>query len=269
MTATLAARLTERGVIKWDSLLSDSFPFVPNSWQGVTLDHCLVHRSGATANIKWHLQLNRVVAVRTITAIPPASAPGETMLYSNAGYMLAGAMLEKATGQTWEQLLREEIWKPLGITPAAGFGGMGTPGQVDQPWGHQPQGKVIGNGPDADNAAVLGPAGTVHMPLADWSRFIADQLRGAQNKPALLTAASYHHLQQPWPGDTYARGWVVVQRPWAKGKTLTHSGSNTMHYAVVWLAPEIDLAVLIVCNQGEAQIACDEIASALIKHFLK
>ncbi len=169
MTATLAARLIERGVLRWDSAVTDSFSFVSKTWQGVTLDHFLVHRSGAVANIGWHLQLNRTVAVRTITANPPITKPGEAMLYSNAGYMMAGAMLEKVTGRTWEQLMTDELWKPLGIT-AGGFGGMGTEGQVDQPWGHKPHGVVIGNGPAADNASVMGPAGTVHMPLADWSR---------------------------------------------------------------------------------------------------
>jgi CubicO group peptidase (beta-lactamase class C family) len=268
MTATLAARLIERGVLHWDSTVTNSFSFVPMTWQGVTLDHFLVHRSGAVANIDWHLQLNRMVAVRTITAIPPTAKPGEAMLYSNAGYMMAGAMLEKATGRSWEQLMVDELWKPLGIT-AGGFGGMGKVGLIDQPWGHKPEGIVVGNGPAADNAAVLGPAGTVHMSLADWSRYVADQLNGARAQPALLTADSYRHLHQPWPGDTYARGWIVVPRGWAKGNALTHTGSNTMHYAVVWMAPQIDLAILVCCNQGDANAACDEVASGLIKIFVK
>ena len=268
MTATLAARLIDRGVLRWDSTVTDSFSFVPKTWQGVTLDHFLVHRSGAVANIDWHLQLNRTAGVRTITAIPPTTKPGGEMLYSNAGYMMAGAMLEKATGRSWEQLMAEELWKPLGIT-AGGFGGMGTVGQIDQPWGHKPEGIVVGNGPAADNTTVFGPAGPVHMPLADWSRYIADQLIGARAQPALLTTDSYRHLHQPWPGDTYARGWLVVPRGWAKGNALTHTGSNTMHFAVVWMAPQIDLAILVCCNQGDANAACDEVASALIKIFAK
>ncbi len=104
--------------------------------------------------------------------------------------------------QYWESFIAQELWQPLGIA-GAGFGGMGTPGLVDQPWGHWQDGSLAGNGPAADNLPCMGPAGTVHMPLADWSLFIADQLRGAQGKPALLRAESYRHLHQPPPGGDY------------------------------------------------------------------
>ena len=46
---------------------------------------------------------------------------------------------------------------------------------------------------------------------------------------------------------------------------MTHTGSNTMNTAVVWMAPGVDKAVLVCCNQGEADAACDDAAVALIK----
>jgi hypothetical protein len=71
-------------------------------------------------------------------------------------------------------------------------------------------------------------------------------------------------------GSDYACGWLVVERDWAGGKALTHSGSNTMNLAVAWLAPSRDFAVLVVTNQGPpaAAKACDEAASSLIKLYL-
>jgi hypothetical protein len=59
---------------------------------------------------------------------------------------------------------------------------------------------------------------------------------------------------------------LVVSRPWAKGTALTHAGSNTMNYCVVWIAPAIDLAVLAVTNSGaaDAAAATDEAVSALM-----
>jgi CubicO group peptidase (beta-lactamase class C family) len=266
MTATVAARLVERGLLRWDTTVGEALPGVPAAWTAVTLDQLLAHRAGAPENIPWRLQPDRTAAVRAITATPPSAPPGAAYHYSNAGYVLAAAMLERRTGRTWEQLIAEELWGPLGIA-GAGFGGMGTPGAVDQPWGHQPGGVVLGNGPAADNPAVMGPAGTVHLPLADWARFIADQLHGARGEPALLAADSYRHLHQPWPGGDYARGWIVVQREWAKGPALTHAGSNTMHYAVVWMAPGIDLGIMVCCNQGDADAACDSAVAALLPLF--
>ena len=64
-------------------------------------------------------------------------------------------------------------------------------------------------------------------------------------------------------------GWVVVDRDWAGGAALTHAGSNTMWFAVTWVAPQRDFAVLVACNQGGdvAAQACDDAAWALIQRF--
>ena len=65
-------------------------------------------------------------------------------------------------------------------------------------------------------------------------------------------------------------GWIVAERDWGSGTVLNHAGSNTMWYAVTWIAPKKDFAVLVACNQGgdEAEKACDEASSLLIQEFL-
>jgi CubicO group peptidase (beta-lactamase class C family) len=96
-------------------------------------------------------------------------------------------------------------------------------------------------------------------------------LHAARGDARLLKQETFTHLHTPSPGTEYACGWGVPPRPWAGGTVLTHNGSNTMWYAVVWIAPKKDFAVLIVANQGEkeAEKACDETAGALIKHHFK
>jgi len=127
------------------------------------------------------------------------------------------------------------------------------------------------NGPAADNRAVLGPAGRVHASLQAWSAFIADQLRGARGKPALLQGETYRRLHRPFDGGDYALGWAVTTRDWGGGKVLNHAGCNTMHYAVAWVAPLRDVAVLVCCNQGDdtAAKAVDEAAGILIQGHLR
>jgi CubicO group peptidase (beta-lactamase class C family) len=271
MTAVLAARLIVRGDLGWTTTLEEGFPELRSGmlpgWPGTTLTALLTHRSGAPANLPWSTVSDRLAAVRLATASPPHS-PG-SYLYSNTGYVLAGALIERAGHASWESLMTREVWQPLGMT--GGFGGMGTVGLTDQPWGHDTDGRVAGNGPPADNPEVMGPAGRVHMTLSDWSRFIADQLRGERNEPALLPSAAYHQLHEPYPvvpgadDPHYACGWEVVDRDWGHGRVWTHNGTNTMHYAVVWMAPAIDLAVLVVCNQGGTAAACDAVAAQLIR----
>ena len=66
----------------------------------------------------------------------------------------------------------------------------------------------------------------------------------------------------------YALGWLVATRPWAGpgGRVLTHAGSNTMNYAVAWLAPEGKFGILVVTNQGgpAATRATDAVVGRLI-----
>jgi CubicO group peptidase (beta-lactamase class C family) len=268
MTASLAALLVEQGKLQWDATLGAVLPQTPQPWRAVTLDQLLMHRSGLPRDVAWATCANRLAVLDRLAGEAPLSAPGTAFSYSNTGYVLAGLMIERSCGSSWEHAIATQLWQPLGIT-GAGFGGMGTAGEVDQPWGHWADGSLAGNGPGADNAPCMGPAGTVHMPISDWSRFIADQLRGAQGKPGLLSAESYHHLQQPPPGGAYACGWEVVRRDWAKGVVFTHTGTNKRHFSVVWMAPAIDLAILVCCNQGETGKACDAAVQAALGTVLK
>jgi hypothetical protein len=71
-------------------------------------------------------------------------------------------------------------------------------------------------------------------------------------------------------GQTYALGWDTAKRDWAGGTALTHTGSNTMFFAVMWLAPAKDCAVVVATNLGgnTAAKACDKTAWKLIQEYL-
>ncbi len=87
----------------------------------------------------------------------------------------------------------------------------------------------------------------------------------------MLQPATFDKLHTPSANEPrYALGWRVVERRWGGGDVLTHTGGNTMWFAVTWLAPKRGFAVLVACNQGgdEAEKACDEAASALIGDLL-
>ena len=72
---------------------------------------------------------------------PPEFAPGSRFTYSNAGYVIAGAVLERVAGKPWEQVVREDLLAPLGIR-SAGFGAPGEAGADDQPRGHERRGEA-------------------------------------------------------------------------------------------------------------------------------
>ena len=82
-----------------------------------------------------------------------------------------------------------------------------------------------------------------------------------------VSAATFKELIKPMPGQDYAAGWIVTERPWAGGRALTHAGSNTTWYCNVWIAPNKDFAVLIATNTGAKPVAeaADQGVGLLIK----
>jgi CubicO group peptidase (beta-lactamase class C family) len=276
MTATLTARLVERGVLRFESTLGELLAAEPGlelaeGWGPVTVAELLRHRGRAPADLSqdglwaalWRREgtprEQRTRLLRGVLTQPP-SAPAAEYLYSNAGYALVGALLERLDGRDFEQLLTQELFLAIGAD-GMGFGAPGVVGELDQPRAHRTlRGLLLPQepGPMADNPPAIAPAGTVHASLSDWARFVALHLAGARGETQFLLpetfAALYANTQGP-----YALGWGVRTRPWARGRVLTHSGSNTMWHAVVWIAPELDLAFLAVTNRaGDAgQAGCD------------
>ena len=288
MTATLIGLLVQQGKLDWDTRLDQVYPELSGEmhadYRGVTVRHLLSHRAGLPATVpegtsllQLHLlsgsiRAQREAYVRMLLRGAPLARPGEKYLYSNAGYAIAGAMAERVTDRSWEELMRETLFRPLEIT-SAGFGSMGTPGNIDQPWQHVASAdgpKPVPPGRLSDNPPVLGPAGRVHCALADWCRFVVEHLRAVRGEANLLEPETAKVLHTPAFAGDYAGGWLVAKRQWAKGRVLTHAGSNTMNYAVVWMAPRRDAAVLVATNQGgdAARKACDETATALIRTHL-
>jgi CubicO group peptidase (beta-lactamase class C family) len=283
MTAMLCGILVDEGKLKWDQTLGQTFPELKKSmdaqYPAVTLEQLLTHRGGAPGDITkdelwakiWEYKGTptsaRRLLLQSVTSKPPEATPGEKYIYSNAGVAIAGHMAEKVTGKSWEDLMRAKIFRPLGMT-TAGFGAPGTPGKNDQPHGHKADGSPVEPGPAADNPVAIGPSGIVHCSIADWAKFAAANLPSAKTK--LVKPETLEKLHTPVPGEPkYAMGWIVLDnQPWAAGPALTHTGSNTMWMAVVWLAPKKDFAVLVAANQANDK-ACNDAALALIADHFK
>ena len=287
MTATLAAVLVEQGTIEWSTTVGEVFPGLVGrirpEYVDVRLDELFYHTSGlpndVTKTPSWETLRNSSAPLTEqrrqwsgeLLALRPETARG-THRYSNAGYVVAGAMLEAVTGEPWEDLMQREVFDALGMT-STGFGAPGTVGATpDEPRGHvRDDGRWIALQPnrDADNPAVMGPAGTVHSTFSDFARYMAAHLAGARGENGLVSAETFGKLHAPASGTEYALGWGVGERSWARGRVLQHSGSNTVWYATLWIAPERDFAMLAVTNAGgdDARDGTDEAIGVLIERF--
>ncbi len=271
MTSTVLATLVSEGLLHWDAKLVETISGlkseIDEAYHDATLWELVTHRAQFPANAKswWshadlELKDRRLAHLKESLRDAPTAKPGE-YVYSNLGYVAAGCMAEAVTGQTWETLIQARLFEPLGMA-SAGFGPPGTTGGTDQPWGHV-KARDGWTASQLDNPEALGPAGRVHCTLEDWAKFAALQLTGTT--PAILTRDELDRLIVPT--DEYAAGWGVVERGWADGIALTHSGSNTMWYATVWIAPKRDRIYLVATNVGGEimSLICDRVISELIQ----
>lgn len=242
MVAVLVARLVDAGRLRWDQTIGQVFgavvsPIQP-SYREATFVHLLSHRAGLGRDL-------RLVEFRTFTfgrmddpraerlrytalvlAASPTAAPGREMRYSNAGYIVAAAMVEALMGAPWEILMAEYVFQPLGLR-SAGFGPPAKLGEIDQPSGH-----LLGvdgrlHPPttleQADLPTAMAPAGDVHANLDDLLTY----LQVTRDRPTtFLSESSWTTLQTSQFGDDHALGWNLTD-----SGGLTHDGGNGL-----WLA---------------------------------
>ena len=263
MTATLIARLVERGVLAWDRPLKDLLPGLASTmrpeYRDVTLPDLMAHRAGLPENHtdtalfntfykdRASLTAQRLRYLAAALADPPVGPPRAAKSYSNTGLLLTAAAAEHATGRPFESLMADEVFRPLHMRTVS----------TDQYGGpHEPSGHIDGRLADQPldpNPRMFAPAGGFRMSLSDWARFCIDQMRGEHGAGRLLKPQTYRFLHTS-QGDTGAAlGWGVQARIMGlKGPALTHSGSDGNWYAVVLLFPDTGAGVLAAANAGES-----------------
>lgn len=117
-TATAVTMLAEDNKLSTEDKISKYLEATPDSWNGITIRHLLTHTSGIKDFINEPtVDLTKDLApqdvIRSLQKLPLNFPPGERYAYSNTGYHLLGMIIEKITGDTWQNFLRARIFKPL------------------------------------------------------------------------------------------------------------------------------------------------------------
>jgi CubicO group peptidase (beta-lactamase class C family) len=221
ITATMIARLVDKGVLGWEITPADVWPANAQAMhpllRNVTVEQLLSHRAGLAAfetdeeNATFPRRDEAPREERKRFALwlltqQPAFAVGEHV-YSNAGYGLVAAMAEQVTALSWEELVEREVFRPLGLQTC----GFGWPSQADQPSGHRlVDGRLQPH--DLDDgyrlSAAIAPAGDVHCSVGDVVRFGQAHLKGLHQRTGYLRPATFEKLHEAPEGE-YALGWNV------------------------------------------------------------
>ncbi len=240
------------------------------SWGEITLDELMRHVAGmpVTDGFTWKSDAprqQRIEALQTAWEMP-IEGRGEQQ-YSNLGYVLAGVIAEEVTDTAWRDLVRRRIAEPLGMTSL----GFGAPLAEGSPWGHR---KWLGIGfpvdpakEGADNPDWMGPAGRLHMSLADlltWGT--AHQAACSGVDETLLPQAECLQMRASVQ-ETHGYGWVTQFAEAYDQPVVWHNGSNTMWYAILIMFPDSNLSVAAAMNLRKDSMV-DEAAAELAAGLL-
>lgn len=117
-TAIAVALLVQQGKIEYDDRITRFIPeFGQNGKENVTVRDCLTHVSGLTPDnsIKDYIGFTREEALANICKLGLRTAPGEAFAYSDVGFITMGFVVEKVTGMSQDEFVRENIYRPLGM----------------------------------------------------------------------------------------------------------------------------------------------------------
>ncbi len=249
-TAAAILKLEEEGRLRVTDPITGYFADVPADKSAITLHQLLTHTSGIE-DIEGrddYDAIGREEFVRLAMTQPLGSPPGARFSYSNAGYSLLGAIIEKLTGGPYEQYLRRTFFLPLGmyetgyILPAWGEARMAQGYRGGELWG-----TVLGRPLDADGPYwVLRANGGIHSTSYDMLRWARALMDGRVLTPESLAKLWAPHV--PEGGDSfYGYGWSVTTLP-GDVKVITHNGGNGIFFADFALVPKAGLVIFLQTN---------------------
>lgn len=267
ITAALWARLVDSGNAEWDMPLPEVFEDlgrVDGSWGALTIRDLLNCRAGIPANFDLSrfdsarrdprsLPEQRTELAAETLAVSPRNA-GE-FRYSNLGYIIVGAAIDRVSRTSFEEALHSHILEPLGVHSV----GFGAPGEMS---GHRSKINLGGvgmlKGPAAaladvnsDNPAVFSSAGSIHVSLKDWMTLLSIFLSGSET--GFLSEESLAELFRvpEQRGDGMAMGWMKTRGGFA---SYIMSGSNTLWSATSALDEDRRRCAMVVCNDGRSRV---------------
>jgi CubicO group peptidase (beta-lactamase class C family) len=265
-TATVAMRLIDDKLLDLDAPIQEVLPALrladPVVAGKVTMRHLLTHTSGIDGDVftdtgRGDDCLEKYVAHLAEEAL--IHPLGGTWSYCNSGFSLAGRVIEEVTGRTWDEVMRERLFAPLGLVrtgtlpeeallrrAAVGHVDDGTGTHVMAPRWHMPR--------------SLGPAGLINSTAAEVLAFARMHLAAglAADGTRVLTAGSAAEMvekQADLPdkhtlGDSWGIGWI--RDVWDGRQVIGHDGSTIGQNAFLRILPSQGLAVALLTNGGGA-----------------
>jgi CubicO group peptidase (beta-lactamase class C family) len=253
-TSAIILQLEEKNRLSLQDKLSKYIPDYPNGDQ-ITIEHLLTHTSGVynytndTAFMRRSAftPISRDSLIATFKNKPLDFHPGAQFNYSNSGYILLGYIIEKVTGKSYFQVVRENIFRPLHMDHTGfDFSGLVS---ADKAIGYRPS--ETGEPAPIVDSSVSFAAGAIYTTLGDLYKWDRALYTGNIISPASLQKAFTPHLAK------YGYGWTIDS---VHGKRVVeHGGGIPGFVSYIWRVPEDQTCIVVLDNHpspaGPEQIA--------------
>lgn len=268
-TAAALGMLAEEGKLTWDSKVTDFIPefkmYDPYVTAEFTLRDLLTHRSGlglgAGDLMFWPDENNFTKAdiIHNLRYLKPVSSFRSKYDYDNLLYIVAGEVVARVSGMSWEEFIQKRFFDPLGIrTAAPSFHLLKDKSNVIDPHFYVDGKLQVIRRDWSENANA---AGGIYASVTDMSKWMLALLNGGKyGEKQLFSAATLRELWSPQtllrtgsPGPyntqfaAYGLGWVLTD---VKGrKQVSHTGGLAGIVTQTVIIPDLDLAILVYTNQ--------------------
>ncbi|MGA5299523.1 serine hydrolase [Nucisporomicrobium flavum] len=276
-TATLAMQLVDDGKLELDAPIVDVLPELQLSDPGVaakvTMRHLLTHTSGIDGDVFTDTGRGDDCVEKYVAGLAGVAQNhplGATWSYCNSGYVLAGRVIEKLTGGTWDEAVRKRLSEPLGLRrtgtlpeeallhrTAAGHSS-GPDGPVRTPVWMLPR--------------SMGPAGLINATAADLLRFARLHLSGglapdgtrllSERAAAEMAAGQVELPDKDVLGDSWGLGWIRFG--WDGRRLVGHDGNTIGQAAFLRLLPEQGLAIALLTNIDDGRALYQDLYSEIL-----
>ena len=263
-TATAIVDLSARGKLQLTDPLSRYFPQGPEAADDITIEQLLTHTSGLPDDCgsDFDLLSRKELVTRCLAKVMP-SQKGK-FRYSNLGYSVLAAIIEKVSAEKYEDYLRERFFQPLGMNHTGYF--FDTSQHKDLAWGYVDS---MAQPPISDRLAAMGDSfwnlkgnGGVQSTVREMYRWYRALTQDGKISDSIRRQLMTVHARRD-DNAGYGYGWFVRTRADGEVEQVSHTGSDGVFYAAFVWRPEERTFFYLVTNTGEKRGA--EIASATLR----
>ena len=253
-TAALVEMLVGQGRLRLDDPIVRWFPEGASVWQGITVRHLLTHTSGIAeytdSTFDYRKDYTEDELVKFAASRPLDFRPGERWSYSNTGYVLLGALIHRVSGRFYGDLLRDSVFKPLGMNDSRIISEADiVPNRAD---GYVLDDSVLKNQEWVAPMLNTTADGALYFTIRDLAKWAVALNHGrVPNQAALDTAWTPVRLND---GATYPYGFgwgIFNQRGHLR---IAHTGSWQGFKTVIARYPESRITVIVLGNLAQAQV---------------